>query len=160
MKIAVLSDTHGNYALAVKTLEGIPDIDCIIHLGDTLADAEIIECALECPTIKIAGNCDTDHDAPKEVLLTLQDIVLFATHGDSYGVKADLERLRRKAALLNTQTVLYGHTHSAGISRENGILCINPGCLKRTAEHLSYALLTIERGTVTAEIISIPSETP
>jgi uncharacterized protein len=160
MKIAVLSDTHGNYPLAVKILGLIPDLDCIIHLGDTLDDAEILECALDCPTISVAGNCDTDPSVPREILLTFNDMTILATHGDTYAVKSGIDRLRRKASALKAKAVLYGHTHNPFIHVEDGILFVNPGCLKKSAAHLSYAILTIENGTIDAHLVPVVDAEP
>ncbi|HOP40285.1 MAG TPA: metallophosphoesterase [Geobacteraceae bacterium] len=155
MKIAVLSDTHGNYPLAIQALDRIADIDCIIHLGDTIQDAEIIECALSLPIIKLAGNCDPSCDAPRELVLTIRDTIIYLTHGDLFQVKNDLEKICRKAASENARIALYGHTHIPTIQKNGEILLVNPGSLKKTDSHQSLAILSIKDGEASAEIVAI-----
>jgi len=155
MKIAVLSDTHGNYPLAIQMLDRFSNLDCIIHLGDTLQDAEVIECALDIPVVKLAGNCDTSPNAPRELLLTINTMTFFLSHGDLYRVKSGLEIIYQKAASENAAVVLYGHTHVPVIQKQGKILLVNPGTLKEAAPHQSLAILTFQHGEVSAEIVPV-----
>lgn len=152
MKIAVLSDTHGNYPLAIKMLDCISGLDCIIHLGDILPDADIIECALDIPVIKLAGNCDSAPEAARELLLNIGDRTFFLSHGDVYRVKNGVERIYEKASSVKAGIVLYGHTHVPVIQKKGEILLVNPGCLKAAAAQQSLAILTILHREVSAEI--------
>jgi len=155
MKIAVLSDTHGNYALAITMLNHISGLDCIIHLGDIVQDADIIEYALSIPVIKIAGNCDSDPMADRELLLNFCDMSIFLSHGDVYRVKNGIENIYEKATNLTADIVLYGHTHEAAIQKKGEILLVNPGSLKDAAVQQSLAILTITNREVSAEIIVV-----
>jgi putative phosphoesterase len=155
MKIAVLSDTHGNYPLAVQALDRFPWLDCIIHLGDTLQDADIIECALTIPVIKLAGNCDSSTKAPRELLLTIRDMTFFLSHGDLYRVKSGIELIYEKASRENAAVVLYGHTHIPAIQKKGQILLVNPGSLKKAALQQSLAILTLKNGEVSAHIETV-----
>lgn len=118
MKIAVLSDTHGNYPLAIQMLDRFSGLDYIIHLGDTLQDADVIEYALDIPVIKLAGNCDPSTKAPRELLLTIRDTTFFLSHGDLYRVKTGTESIYKKAASENAAVVLFGHTHVPAIQKQ------------------------------------------
>lgn len=158
MKIAVLSDTHGNYPLAIQALDRIAGLDCIIHLGDTLRDAEIIECAMSLPIIKLAGNCDPSCDAPRELLLTMRDMNIYLTHGDLFQVKNGTEKICRKAASENAQIVLFGHTHIPLIEKKNDILLVNPGSLKETGPQPSLAILSLHNETASAKILSLAKD--
>lgn len=158
MKIAILSDTHGNYPLAIQALDRIAGLDCIIHLGDTLQDAEIIECAMSLPIIKLAGNCDPSCDAPRDLLLTMRDMTIYLSHGDLFQVKSGTERICRKAASENAQIVLFGHTHIPLIQKKNEILLINPGSLKESGPHHSLAILSISNGSASAEIVTVAKD--
>jgi putative phosphoesterase len=155
MKIAVLSDTHGNYPLAIKMLDRIAGLDCIIHLGDILQDADIIGCALSVPVIKIAGNCDSAPKAANELLLSLRDITFFLSHGDLYRVKSGIERIYEKASAVKAGVVLYGHTHAPVIQKKGEILLVNPGALKEDAVQQSLAVLNIKNSELSAEIIMV-----
>jgi len=155
MKIAVLSDTHGNYPLAIQALDRIPGLDCIIHLGDTLEDADIIECALSLPVIKLAGNCDHAPSAPRELLMTVNTLNIFLSHGDLYRVKTGITKIHEKASSEKASIVLYGHTHIPAIQEKAGILLVNPGSLKNAAPQQSLAILSLCNGEAAAEIVML-----
>ena len=134
MKIAVLSDTHGNYPLAIKMLDRISGLDCIIHLGDIMQDADIIEYALGIPVIKLAGNCDSAAKADRELLLNISGMRFFLSHGDLYRVKNGIEKIYEKATSVKAGIVVYGHTHVAAVQKKGEILLVNPGSLKDASD--------------------------
>ncbi|MCM2359287.1 MAG: metallophosphoesterase [Geobacteraceae bacterium] len=155
MKLLILSDSHGNYPLALSAVEKAGRVDQIIHLGDEIEDARIIELITGRRLIKVPGNCDPDAGEPRELSVTFGGRNLFLTHGDLYQVKSGLASLRKKAAETGAAIVLYGHTHLAAIEEIDGVLFINPGCLGARCRSASYALLTIAAGRVTAEIFPV-----
>lgn len=153
LRIAVLSDTHGNYPLAVRILDRLPGLSGIVHLGDNIQDAEAIELALSRPVTRVAGNCDPASEGARELLLPVNDSTLFLTHGDRYSVKLGLERLFRRVAGEGIGVVLYGHTHVPSIMELDRILFVNPGSLGTKASSPSIALLTFNNQGVSAEIL-------
>lgn len=153
LRIAVLSDTHGNHPLAVKILQRLPPLNTILHLGDNIEDADCIERELCHPVTKIAGNCDIDAVGARELLLTSNGRRLFLTHGDLYGVKSGIDRLYRRVSGENINVVLYGHTHIPSILEVNNILFVNPGSLGQKTRNPSIALLTIRGSSVFPEIL-------
>lgn len=153
LKIAVLSDTHGNYPLAVRMLDRFPGLSGIVHLGDNIQDAEAIELALSRNVTKVAGNCDPAAEAAREILLSVNGANLFLTHGDRYSVKGGLDRLYRRVAGENIRVALYGHTHIPSILEMDDILFVNPGSLGNKASSPTIALLSITAHGVSAEII-------
>lgn len=154
VKIMVLSDTHGNYPLAIRAIDQAGEVDYIIHLGDDMADARIIETSAEATLVKVPGNCDHGATEPRDLQRTFDGKKFFITHGDRYQVKAGLGRLLRKALAEGVQVVLYGHTHAASIEMIEEILFINPGCFTKEGTG-SYAVISIRSGTITAEIGTI-----
>ncbi len=155
MKIAVLSDTHGNYPLAIKMLDRISDLDCIVHLGDVLHDADIIEQAYSTPVIKLAGNCDSTPKAKRELLLSLCGRSLFLSHGDLYRVKNGIDRIYEKASSVSADIVLYGHTHIPAVEKKGEILLVNPGSLKEAEAPQSLAIIHLNEKDVSAEIVMV-----
>ena len=154
MKLLILSDTHDNYPLAIKALEHAGDIDQIIHLGDGMDDARIIEDISGKPVIMVAGNCDLSTSIPKDIRTTIARKEFFLTHGHSYSVKSGLTQLYNKAVSEEVSIVLYGHTHIPAIETINDVMFVNPGCLKHNT-FTSYATLSISSGNISAEIIEI-----
>lgn len=156
MKLAVFSDTHGNYPLALRALEEYGHVDGIIHLGDDIEDADIIEDIVDCPVVKVAGNCDRGAQAPRELHCTFAGVSFFLTHGDAYQVKAGLAKLRARAHAGQFRVVLYGHTHIAAVEQAGDTTFVNPGCLHKGSDTKSFATITIEAGMVSARIIPLP----
>ncbi|MHC1697893.1 MAG: YfcE family phosphodiesterase [Geobacteraceae bacterium] len=153
MKIAVLSDTHGNYPLAIKMLDRISGLDCIIHLGDVLHDAHIIEQALSIPVMKLAGNCDSTPKTSRELLLNFCNRSIFISHGDLYRVRSGIDMIYEKASSVSADIVLYGHTHVPAVQKKGEILLVNPGSLKEAEVPQSLAIIHLHDKEVSAEII-------
>lgn len=155
MRIAILSDTHGSYPLAFRALDIAGPVDHVIHLGDNIEDARILENALGLVLIKVPGNCDFETGAPRELVNSFTGKQFFISHGDRYGVKFSLEKLRRKALSVKAEVVLFGHTHTPLVQEIDGMLFVNPGCLSEACETLTFAIITIEAGCVSAELITL-----
>ena len=158
MKLLILSDTHGNYPLALRALERAGQVDQIVHLGDELEDATVLETILDRSLIKVPGNCDASRKLERDLLIDLAGIRFFITHGDRYHVKSGLTELHKKALEQEAQAVLFGHTHEAAIVRIGGILLVNPGSLSYKSLHTTFAVLSIIDGAVSAELF--PLELP
>jgi uncharacterized protein len=155
MNILVLSDTHGNYPLALKALEKAGRVDRIFHLGDGVDDARIIEEISGCTIFKVAGNCDLSAPEPREILVEVAGNLILATHGDTYNVKAGLTLLHRKAVSVNARIVLYGHSHTGFTGHLGEILFVNPGCLRYRWPNPGYALVTVEAGIASASLHAV-----
>lgn len=155
MKLVILSDTHGNYPLAIRAIESAGNIDGIIHLGDEIDDARMIETVLERKVVMIPGNCDLLATEPRDLIATYEGVRILMTHGDRYGVKAGLATLQKKAAESSVRVVLYGHSHRAHHVQVGGVLFINPGCLNYNCRTNSFATLSIENGLICAKLIPI-----
>jgi putative phosphoesterase len=153
MKLAILSDTHGNYPLAVKALESVDSLDYIIHLGDTSDDAEIIELALGREIIKLSGNCDSAKKYPQLVITTIAGKKFLISHGDQFMVKTGLKLIQMRAKQEEADVVLYGHTHNPAILYIDGVLFINPGTMNKNASQRSFALVSIDNDTITADTV-------
>jgi putative phosphoesterase len=155
MRIAVLSDTHGNYALAVRALDLLGDFDHIVHLGDMCDDAENIEAAIGRKLLIVAGNGDMAKSYPDSVNMVICGKRFLMCHGHTFQVKSGLARTYHKALENGTDIVLYGHTHIPAIEEINGILFMNPGTLKMAAGRATMGILSIEGNSVSAEIIDV-----
>lgn len=157
MKLVIISDTHGNYPLALKALDDDGAFDGIIHLGDIVEDATVIEGVIDCPIVKLAGNCDHGSIAPLEIHRFFDGMHFFLTHGHTYGVKGGLGKLLAKAKADNVQVVLYGHTHQAAVELIEGIYFINPGSLHEKTFQKSYALMEIDNGSIKTRLVHLPT---
>ena len=149
-KIVVLSDTHRNIKAIMKIADIMIESDYVIHLGDHYCDMDDFEPLLKGKLSRVHGNCDCG--AQKEIILEIEGVKVFATHGDLYGVKGGTERLKRRAKELGCALALYGHTHRAIIAEEEGITIINPGSMAATSPTKSFCYIVINDKKITAVI--------
>lgn len=154
-KIVVISDTHSNRAAIEKLYPIFSECDLIIHLGDTSSDGSRIRSAFPGKTILINGNCDFPRLGEDEKIIEVEDIKIFACHGDRYRVKSGLSRLAERAAQEGARIALYGHTHKSLEREENDVFMINPGALSRTAHEKSYLYLVVYGDKFTSKIVQI-----
>lgn len=155
MKIAVMSDTHGNVQLAVNALKRNGKIDRLIHLGDHYRDAVEIGSITGLPIDAVAGNTDTDSNpcTDREKVLAIDGVRLLITHGDIYKVKQGMDRLVERAIEEDVHAVLFGHTHVAAKQKIDGILFINPGYILANNSGNSFAILNVANGRIEGKII-------
>lgn len=156
MRIALLSDTHGNHVGALRAIEQVTPVDLVIHLGDGQEDMRLIAPALNMPAHALAGNCDQFPAAPRELQLSLAGRTILATHGDLYRVKLGLAPLVQHAKSINAELVAFGHTHSALVTIVDGITLVNPGALAKGERYPSLAIVTLKNGgEISAEIVEV-----
>ena len=128
-RILVMSDTHGKRANMQRALKKFVDIDCIIHLGDYVRDAEYIRKLTDKKVYSLKGNCDISSTAKHEVFLYLEGKKILALHGHRQNVKMSLLRLELYAAEKEADLVLFGHTHVTAEEFFGNIILYNPGSL-------------------------------
>ncbi len=157
MKIAVMSDTHGNVQLAVNVLQQNAMVDRLIHLGDHYRDGVAIGGETRLRVDAVLGNTDLDSEpwAEREKILELDGVRIFITHGDIYKVKQGIEHLIERAIEEDVNIVLFGHTHLPMKQHIGNILFLNPGCILSNNTSNSYAVLTLTKGIVEGEIIRL-----
>jgi len=154
MRILVISDTHGNYPLALRASSMAQSFDTLIHLGDADDDVAMLEYALGISVLHVAGNCDFGSTAPRELIWECEGKKLLLVHGDAYGVKSGLTRLERRCKEVGVDAVLFGHTHQATIVTLPGLLAVNPGTLMRGSSAPSFAILEISPQGINATLHS------
>ncbi len=126
MKLAAISDTHGNKNILKQFCEKFKTTDVIIHLGDGYSDYCHVK--NDYPNLVfVTGNNDFSSDQPLLRFFELEGVKILAVHGNGYGVKRNLERLKNLAKKKGADIVLFGHTHVSHISFEEGIYLCNPG---------------------------------
>ncbi len=157
MLIAVVSDTHHDNSSIREVLSSIENADVLIHLGDNVIDALFLKERFKGESYYVKGNCDGWNSAPKELLIDIKGIKIFATHGDGYGVKISDTMLLVEAKERGADIALYGHTHIPTVEEKQGIWVINPGSpsLPRMSK-ASIAFIDIDNnGRITPYIYNI-----
>ena len=149
VKILIVSDTHGD-------LKGFYDVvnketfDYLIHCGDIIDDVEIIKKRCDKCYI-VAGNNDYFSDLEDEILVDIDGVKFFITHGHFYNVYFTRKSLLEKAKEKSANIVLYGHTHIPFLEKKDDIILLNPGSLtypRQSPRKKSYAMLVIEDSNI------------
>lgn len=148
MKALILSDSHRNFSCIRSAIEANPDINQIIFAGDVNRDAEYISDEYpHIPCAYVLGNNDFSvYGVPDDRLFELCGKRIFLTHGHKYSVKVTKARLIAEAKRCGADICIFGHTHEPYLSHDNDLWLVNPGSAVS-----SYAILTIENGTITIE---------
>lgn len=152
--VTVISDTHGNVAAIEKLFPIFSESDYIIHLGDTSSDGQLIRRAFPEKTHMLNGNCDFTRLGENELVLKIEDVKIFACHGDKYGVKSGYDRLAYKAEQEGCAVALFGHTHSPTEISAGKVTLFNPGTLKKYSQN-TYLYLVINGDKAVGKICEL-----
>ncbi len=153
-KLLIISDTHGNKKGLELLLPLIAENDYVVHLGDGVGDMREIFRQYPDKVYGVAGNCDIFSPYPLEGVVEVESLKIFCCHGHKYGVKRDLSALAEEAKSRGCDIALYGHTHSAQITKIDGVTLINPGTFQLPLERGgSYCYLVIHKNEITPVIV-------
>lgn len=131
MRIAVVSDSHGDRAALQSLAQRLDNVEKIIHLGDCVPDGELLSAMTGKQVLGVKGNCDFSRNAPEERLETLGGAKLLICHGHRYQVKSGLLMLGYRAREVEADVALFGHTHCPAVEWYGQTLLINPGSLSQ-----------------------------
>ena len=145
MQILVVSDIHRRRSYFEKVLEKYPNINTVFFLGDGVDDAEDVSSFYSEKNFHLlSGNCDFFSNEKSEQFVVIENIVMFITHGDKYGVKYTLNYLYDNVKDLGVNLVCFGHTHKFENRIINNITFLNPGSLSDIRGNSQYVVLTID----------------
>lgn len=128
MRIAVVSDSHGNKK-AINHLFESYKFDYLFHCGDGVGD--LGNYIYLDNVYGVSGNCDIFSSEVNERIIEINKNKFLLTHGHKYNVKRDLERLIVRGKELNCDFIFYGHTHNANYFNVDNMYIINPGALQK-----------------------------
>uniref|UniRef100_A0A7C4S5D6 Phosphoesterase n=1 Tax=Geoglobus ahangari TaxID=113653 RepID=A0A7C4S5D6_9EURY len=129
MKFVAFSDTHDKVEAIKDLLRELKKekIDLFFHAGDVISPFALREFSgLE--NLYIAfGNNDGDRQKLIEIALQngwkIADVITFENIAVYHGTTREILNLLSK----KFEIVIYGHTHEAGIKRDEGVTLVNPG---------------------------------
>jgi putative phosphoesterase len=150
-RIGVVSDSHE--AVPERVREVLAGVDHIIHAGDLEGLQVLVELELIAPVTAVRGNCDT-----RGPLARLPYMVNKVVGGARFIVAHKAEEAMRafRAEQAPVAAVITGHTHKPRVATKNGVLFLNPGSTTYDyGEGRSLAIVTVEDGRVTAEIVAL-----
>lgn len=127
MIVAVVSDTHGNVLPVSYSLQR-NKVDVVLHLGDNVEDARLIEKITGMEVYCVRGNNDFfETDIPEDLVIEIRRKKFFLTHGHNYDVDMGIEKVVHKAKELGVDYALFGHTHIHTREKVDNIVVLNPG---------------------------------
>lgn len=159
MDILILSDSHGRSDLVSHILSRChPDL--MLFCGDGLND--LAYQYISYPFYAVKGNCDllppplpcVGNEIKREILVCEGGMRLLLMHGDTYDIKHGMGAAIQRAAALNADALIFGHTHQrVNVTLSPGaeypyltkpLHLFNPGSVM-AAPH-SFGTLTIRNG--------------
>jgi putative phosphoesterase len=149
MKIAIVSDTHNNWANFKKAIEWIKkeNIQVILHCGD-ISSQEMIDDARKLfgGEIKfVKGNADFNLDLPEKMELEIDNKkIAFAHFPDT---------AKKLAQSVKFDMVFYGHTHRPWDEKVGKTHMINPGELAGQFYKPSFAVYETATGSLELKIL-------
>lgn len=175
MKIGVISDTHGSLTSWEKVMKSIfNNVDMILHAGDLFyygprnpipegyAPGDLAKAMnqLEIPLIAVRGNCDSEVDQlvvnfPIQVpfsLCQINSLRILINHGHDIDDEKKIDLTHK----WKIDLFVSGHTHLAKLTRESGVVLLNPGSPSLPKEEPTVALIDInKKGEVEIKIFNI-----
>ena len=137
-KLAIVSDTHGNWRMTADQIKKEQGISHLIFLGDYAEDGERLADVLQLPAFVVRGNCDAPYDGTEEQIVSLGSWRLLICHGHQYQVKQNLQNIYYRGLELGVDYVLYGHTHIA-VYEPGDVTLINPGSMSNANVRMGNA---------------------
>ena len=129
-KILIFSDTHGDINRCLDIIEKADSVSAIFHAGDYTGDAEDLESIYpNIPIYYVKGNNDYFSKAPSHMLVTIDGVKIFITHGHEQNVKYEYEfmTLRKAAEKYDPDLIIFGHTHIPYTDYKGKATLLNPG---------------------------------
>lgn len=153
MKILVVSDTHGDFNSLSRAVKAQPDAEVIVHCGDGDEQVQLLkETIKDKMIVGVRGNCDWNSFLPSKETLKICGKKIFITHGHLYNAKMGLYKVVCAAREESADILLYGHTHIAMNTYEDGLYVMNPGSC--SGYMASYGIIEItENGDVLTNIV-------
>ncbi len=157
MRILVVSDSHGDIFHLMQAVREQPRAEVILHLGDGEREAMELRDKLPagCTLIQVRGNNDWGSRAPLTEERVLEGKRLFFTHGHLYHVKYGYREVISAARQRKADILLFGHTHSAYTSYEDGMYIMNPGTVGSGWQGGIYGVVDITPAGIVTNIIRI-----
>jgi len=148
----VIADTHG--VLLPAAVKALKDTDLIIHAGDIDNTEVLDELQSIAPVVAVRGNMDMAgdvRDLPETEAVEIGDVLLYVLH--------DVHRLDIDPSKAGFDAVIFGHLHLPSITKDNGILFLNPGSASQPRHNYpaSIALITIRGNAIKARIVDLES---
>jgi putative phosphoesterase len=154
MLVGIISDTHG--LLRPEALAALQGVELILHGGDVGNAAVIQKLEMIAPVVAVRGNNDKGgawaEELPQWEVVEIGGLFVYLIH--------DLKEMDISPAG-TFQVVVSGHSHKPAVTKERGVLYVNPGSAgpRRFTLPISIALLRVTGNQASAEIVELSAST-
>lgn len=143
MRIAVISDTHGEVEKAETALLELDEFIGFFHAGDFYQDYLKLRSKFPVDiTAGVSGNLDP-LIYPSCLVMEIINYKIMLVHGHEFNVKFNFNNLKFAAEEKEVDIVIFGHTHVAFSEREGNIVYFNPGSVQETKNKSSIGLIKL-----------------
>lgn len=131
-KILVISDSHGCIDLLKHVIRQELPFGYLFFCGDGLSDLLYCEIPKEVEMYSVVGNVDKyrNTNGEEELYAGVLGKLFMIVHGDNFGVKTSLIKLKKQAEENHIDVVVFGHTHQQKYLNNDDIVFFNPGALR------------------------------
>lgn len=145
--VGLISDTHG--LMRPEALRALRGADLIVHAGDVGAPQVLSALEAIAPVTAIRGNIDRGPWAA-----SLPETTVVEVGGYRLQVLHDVKTLELEPGI---DVVIAGHSHQPRITREGGLLFVNPGSAgpRRFSLPICVALLRLRASGPRARLIEL-----
>lgn len=155
MRILVLSDSHGDTYNITKAVKAQPEAEIIVHCGDGDEQVQFLkETYRDKMIVAVKGNCDLGSMLPVTETFSACGKKFFVTHGHMYNAKMGLYQLVCAAREQQADVLLFGHTHNALSTYDDGLTILNPGSCKGCYGTYGYVDIT-DKGDIVTNTVPI-----
>ena len=149
-RVGLISDTHG--LLRPEALAALKGSEVIIHAGDIGKPEVLTSLTSLAPVMAIRGNNDRGSWAQK-----IPDILHLEVNGAWLFLIHNVNDLEVDAAAEGFNAVISGHSHKPGITKQDGMMFLNPGSAgpRRFRLPIALARLRIRGGKVKGKIVEL-----
>ncbi len=154
MKLLLISDVHGDFQTMEKIIEANQDADFKFFMGDFQTNKYAEQELANKFDFVVMGNNDHPGISDKELLVELDGIKIYMTHGDRFFTFKEYvskDKLAKVAEQHGATLALHGHDHKASISQHGSVTVFNPGSpsYPRFGSKASYGIIEIDNGEIT-----------
>jgi hypothetical protein len=131
-KILILSDSHDAPSVIASIVKQEIPFDELVFCGDGIQDLSKADLPSSFIVNSVIGNVDRARGylSPEQLHVKISGKKFFITHGDLFGVKHGIEKLRHHAMTAGADCVFFGHTHIPLSDTSSHPYLVNPGSSK------------------------------
>lgn len=157
MRIAIISDSHGNVANFKKAVNWIikENINYIFHAGDIGSPEQLEESLIgyKGEFLGVFGNIDANHEPEDYSRKVFRELAEINLSGKRFAIIHRPDRIEELAKTGKYDVIFHGHTHKPWEGRVNGCRILNPGELAGNLFKPCFAVYNTDKDEAELKIL-------